>query len=133
MGDTIPYVICLVEEDMQKSYAFRAYHPDDLKKQGLKIDIDYYLNNQIHPPVARLLQPIEGTDGARIADCLGLDVSKFRSHSGSSNADDAYVTCDSTVSDEVRFKDAERLELTCTECAQKFEHTGIIRKTVSTF
>jgi DNA polymerase alpha subunit A len=27
--------------------------------------------------VSRLCQPIEGTDAAHIADCLGLDASKF--------------------------------------------------------
>jgi hypothetical protein len=30
---------------------------------------------QIHPVVSRLCAPIEGTDAAHIADCLGLDAS----------------------------------------------------------
>ena len=33
---------------------------------------------QVHPVVSRLCGPIEGTDSARLADCLGLDPSKFR-------------------------------------------------------
>nr|CAD7591839.1 unnamed protein product [Timema genevievae] len=50
----------------------RAYHVDELKtNDGLKIDINYYLAQQIHPVVSRLCEPIEGTDAARIADCLG--------------------------------------------------------------
>ena len=39
--------------------------------------------------VSRLCAPIEGTDAARLADCLGLDVNKYRSSvtDGSSAAD----------------------------------------------
>lgn len=36
------------------------------------------LVEQVHPVVSRLCAPIEGTDAARLADCLGLDVSKYR-------------------------------------------------------
>ncbi len=32
---------------------------------------------QIHPVVARLLEPIEGTDAAQLAHCLGLDPGAF--------------------------------------------------------
>ena len=32
--------------------------------------------------VSRLCAPIEGTDAARLADCLGLDVSKYRGSAG---------------------------------------------------
>ena len=39
--------------------------------------------------VSRLCAPIEGTDAARLADCLGLDVSKYRgSASGEATADE---------------------------------------------
>jgi DNA polymerase alpha subunit A len=37
----------------------------------LKVDIKYYLSQQIHPVVSRLCEPIEGTDAARIAESLG--------------------------------------------------------------
>lgn len=50
----------------------RAYHVDELKtNSALVIDKNYYLAHQIHPVVSRLLDPIEGTDAARIAECLG--------------------------------------------------------------
>jgi hypothetical protein len=72
-GDTIPYVIC---EGSDASMAGRAHHPDEVAKEGsgLKLDFEWYLSNQIHPPVARLCQPIEGTEGARLAECLGRKV-----------------------------------------------------------
>lgn len=76
-GDMVSYIIC---EDGTDSIATqRGYHLDELKSDSkLKIDKEYYLANQIHPVVARLLKPIEGTDAARIAECLGLDAKKYR-------------------------------------------------------
>lgn len=57
----------------------RGYHIDEISKsETLEIDIDYYLKNQIHPVVGRMMEPIEGTDNAQIADCLGLDPAAFR-------------------------------------------------------
>lgn len=39
--------------------------------------------------VSRLCAPIEGTDAARLADCLGLDAAKYRgSASGEATADE---------------------------------------------
>jgi DNA polymerase elongation subunit (family B) len=37
------------------------------------LDIEWYLNQQIHPPVARLCSPIAGTDASHLAECLGND------------------------------------------------------------
>ena len=34
-------------------------------------DFEYYLSQQIFPPIERLCAPIEGTDRARLAECLG--------------------------------------------------------------
>ena len=55
----------------------------------ITIDYEWYLSQQIHPPISRLLNPIEGTDSGRIAECLGLDASKFR-HEVSYSAKDRY-------------------------------------------
>ena len=132
VGDTIPYVICF-DEDPAKSYALRAHHPDDLNKEelGLRIDVDYYLNIQVHPPVARLCQPIEGTDGARIAECLGLDPSKYKSVSyDDRNEKDSLGTFESQISDQERFKDVERLTLTCGDCGHQYLCEGVVRKEV---
>jgi DNA polymerase alpha subunit A len=132
VGDTVPYVICK-DEDMAKSFALRAHHPDELRREDstLEIDIDYYLNIQIHPPVARLCQPIEGTDSARIAECLGLDASKFRSAARSDRSEDqALGTFEFQISDQERFKDAERLQFSCTECGEQYQYDSITRKEV---
>eukprot|EP00803_Ostreobium_quekettii_P010532 evm.model.scf_244.12 EVM.evm.TU.scf_244.12 scf_244:99156-114216(+) len=90
-GDTIPYVICTERQQEgtdgppKSSLAERAYHPSEFNP-SLVIDADYYLAHQIHPTVSRLCGPIEGTDEARLADCLGLDQSRFQGHSNGTGA-----------------------------------------------
>lgn len=76
-GDMVSYVICL--DGTENSATQRGYHLNELKTDStLKIDKEYYLANQIHPVVSRLLKPIEGTDGSRIALYLGLDPNKYK-------------------------------------------------------
>lgn len=40
-------------------------------------DYEYYLSQQILPPIERLCEPIEGTDRARLAQCLGTPPHAF--------------------------------------------------------
>lgn len=76
-GDMVSYVIC--DDGSERIAMQRAYHLDEIKSnEKLKVDKQYYLASQIHPVVSRLLKPIEGTDAARIAECLGLDPTKYR-------------------------------------------------------
>ncbi|KAJ2960289.1 hypothetical protein NQZ79_g4309 [Umbelopsis isabellina] len=132
-GDTIPYVICEAEgvaNGSSAGFAERAFHPDDIKRgdKGLKIDFDWYLNQQIHPPVARLCAPMEGTDVARIAECLGLDTSKFHISVAAEQAEqEELYTLDSQINDEERFKDVEKLNVRCRGCQQRFDIAGVAR------
>lgn len=93
-GDVIPYVFCLGDnaETAKSAQADRAKHPDEVRRAGteLKIgealivscyhlasdirrkDFEYYVSQQILPPIERLCEPIEGTDRARLAECLGM-------------------------------------------------------------
>lgn len=51
----------------------RAYALEQVQKQeGLSLDTQYYLAQQIHPVVSRICDPIEGIDGALIATWLGM-------------------------------------------------------------
>lgn len=76
-GDMINFVICIDGTDAAATQ--RAYHLDELKSnESLQIDKEYYLANQIYPVVSRLLKPIEATNSARIAECLGLDPTKYK-------------------------------------------------------
>lgn len=132
-GDTVPYVICLVENmpsGTKSGFAERAYHPDDVMRNNMKLDIGYYLNQQIHPPVARLCAPIDGTDASRLAECLGLDPSKYNVGMRSSEADQSeeFATLDSQISDAERFKNCERLTVKCEHCQTPQEFAGVVRE-----
>lgn len=94
MGDVIPYIFCIPEGGVPQTSgkAPNAHHPDDVRRAGstLKIgssslsssvwlpadllfrsDFEVYLTAQVLPPVERLCDPIEGTEKARLAECLG--------------------------------------------------------------
>lgn len=112
-GDTIPYVIC--EDGSSLAATQRAYHPDEFcKSDTLKIDVKYYLANQVHPVVSRLCDPIDGTDAAHIAQCLGLDPSGYRGNTGlHDDENDALLGGQAMMTDEERFKDCERFIVKC--------------------
>ena len=72
-GNEIPYII--TKNESVKSYAQRARHPDNM--EGFEVDLLWYKQTQIHPPVLRLCAPIAGTDSAHLAECLGLDAARY--------------------------------------------------------
>ena len=125
-GETVPYIIAMETdaslEDIAsgkagaaggKGLAERAYHPDEIVEKGLKIDLHYYLSQQIHPVISRLCAPIEETDGAKMAECLGMDSNKFRSQSrgGDDELDDTVGGGVFGLDDEERFADCKPLVL----------------------
>jgi DNA polymerase alpha subunit A len=138
VGDHIPYVIT---EGESTSFAERARHPDDVlealeeaKKTGmepkLKIDVEWYLSQQVLPPTARLIDPIEGTSQAMIAENLGLDSKKYGLHnfSGDFNDEDMIgFTPSSQMSDEERYKDVKPLVVFCPSCKQDTSFPGVYR------
>src|ERR1700750_1877248 len=91
----------------------------DFQTNHSALDIDYYLHKQILPPVERLCAPISGTNVTQLADCLGLDTSKYRvsTASGSyNNNEEAIHPLESQIPDSIRFKDATPLNLRCRAC-----------------
>jgi DNA polymerase alpha subunit A len=129
VGDTIPYVICCGEST---TIGKRAFHIDEVKKEGsaLEIDLEWYLANQIHPPVVRLCAPIEGTDTGRLAHALGLDAKKYAQNVGGAQLEEERLyTLDAQLTDVERFKDVEKFTPKCNHCEQRFEFTGLVRMT----
>ncbi|XP_073983842.1 DNA polymerase alpha catalytic subunit isoform X2 [Rhodnius prolixus] len=110
-GDTVSYVIC--QDGTNNPATQRAYHIDELKSNdNLSVDLEYYLSQQIHPVIARLCDPIEGTDAATIARCLGLDPTKYKRQV----QDSGDVDEDENIfgkKDEEKFKDCEKFSFTC--------------------
>ncbi|KAE8695335.1 DNA polymerase alpha catalytic subunit [Hibiscus syriacus] len=124
-GDTIPHIICCEQGSSSSNstgIAYRARHPDELKKDKGKwmIDIDYYLSQQIYPVVSRLCASIQGTSPGRLADCLGLDSSKFQSTSTEAVSNDTGNALLFAVDDEERYQGCEPLTLPCPSCSGTF-------------
>ncbi|XP_031475754.1 DNA polymerase alpha catalytic subunit [Nymphaea colorata] len=126
-GDTVPYVICcqqgLSESGSSTGIAQRARHPDELKHNDgtWMIDIDYYLSQQIHPVVSRLCACIEGTSPARLADCLGLESSKFQHKSSDAVNKDLDRTLVYAEDDNERYRGCQPLWIACPSCFTTFE------------
>ena len=136
-GDHIPYVITapVAEEGSEKPKATtsteRARHPEEIARSGgvLKPDIEWYLAQQILPPVGRLCEPIEGTSQSVLAEKLGLDTARYNQISRSSGGIDDddlidYVPA-SFLPDEERFKDVEKIKLFCLACGVEGEFPGV--------
>ncbi|TKW17914.1 hypothetical protein SEVIR_5G400000v4 [Setaria viridis] len=126
-GDTVPYIICS-QQDSDNTHsagiAQRARHPEELKRDPDKymIDIEYYLSQQIHPVVSRLCASIQGTSPARLAECLGLDSSKFQSRLTESSNQDTSTMLLSVIDDEdERYRGCEPLRLSCPSCSGTFD------------
>ncbi len=129
-GDTIPYIICR-SSGPSTSMADCAFHPDELKRSSeLQIDTDWYLQTQIHPPVARLCEHLDGTDAAQLAQCLGLDTKKYQ-HSVQSSARDSsllsHIKFVTRMPDEERFAHVEKLKVNCQSCSTVQEFQGIVK------
>ncbi|KAJ2609014.1 DNA-directed DNA polymerase alpha catalytic subunit pol1 [Coemansia sp. RSA 1365] len=144
-GDTVPYVICDAQSpallrdaaDQQLatgSFADRARHPDEVRDSAGQLypDAEWYLNQQVLPPCARLLEPLQATDMATLAQCLGLDAAKYRAASasaaGNAYSADSLRTLDSQISDSERFRYAQSFVANCPLCDKEYHVDGIARK-----
>uniref|UniRef100_A0A182N602 DNA polymerase n=1 Tax=Anopheles dirus TaxID=7168 RepID=A0A182N602_9DIPT len=127
-GDMVNYIIC---QDGTSSPAMkRAYHIDEVRDPAnadrLKVDMEYYLAQQIHPVVFRICEPLEGTDACRLALCLGLDPKKYRSMvgggagGGEGAGGQSYQDGESLIKTATeRYRLCHRFEFTCVACKSK--------------
>ncbi|RQM27400.1 hypothetical protein B5M09_005273, partial [Aphanomyces astaci] len=87
----------------------------------------------IHPPVNRLCAHIDGTSSPQLAQCLGLDTSKF-SHSVQNVGDDEVDVIPSVLQhDSDRFKSCTPLRLTCLKCGQENAFEGVYASRASRY
>lgn len=119
----------------------------------LETDCDYYLSQQILPPVERLCERIEGTDRSRLAECLGkltvsmmalwsltgvvflsscaalywigLDPARFRSYSTAEGEELNITTLDSQIPESERYNDADSLKIQCRHCKTETDFVPI--------
>jgi len=145
VGDHVPYVITKVATGEEaaaaegatapstssgkKGVSDRARHPDEVaRSQGaLQVDAEWYIANQILPPIARLCDPIEGLGAARLAEAMGVDPSRFASavRYGSTRDDEGF-TPKYVMDDAERFKDATPLLSMCTRCGVVAPFAGVV-------
>lgn len=129
IGDHIPFIICA--QGPEGSHApQRAKHPDDVIRSNgeLSIDVEWYLANQILPPISRLCEPIEGTSAAILSTQLGLDAKKYArgSSAADDDGDDCFFAARSQQADVDRFKDCLKLMLKCSSCNQETPFSGLV-------
>lgn len=134
-GDVIPYIYTLPEGEeasTKSAQASRAHHPDDLRRDGstLKVDLEYYLSLQVLPPIERLCESIEGTDRARLAECLGLDVRRYAQtgeKEESAAQGSAFAPLDSQLTPEQRYGACEQLVFHCPSCSTETPFHGLLQ------
>ncbi|KAL9655492.1 hypothetical protein ABK040_002160 [Willaertia magna] len=130
----IPFVIAKKKDGTSSTkVAERAVHPDtfleEQKNGTMEIDAEYYLSQQVFPPVLRLCEHIQQTDKAMLAECLGLEKKYFKtSYSGEENLEEYKVlTRQESVDDS--FEDVELpCPFVCESCGKsiKFDITDTL-------
>eukprot|EP00755_Sulcionema_specki_P005785 Sspe_Gene.5000::Locus_1643_Transcript_1_1_Confidence_1.000_Length_4473::g.5000::m.5000/K02320/POLA1; DNA polymerase alpha subunit A len=126
VGDIIPYVICQPAEESEggtkQKLAHRAHHPDEVAEDAtLKMDAEWYLAVQLHPPVARLCEHIRGLDSHTLSHALGIQDSKLVQHATStpltaSAAAEYAISAQMSKSLDERFPNRREVRMFCLEC-----------------
>ena len=135
-GDHIPYIITEVPETTDQntkapSPAERARHPEEIIRSAgnLKPDVEYYLANQILPPVARLCEPIQETSQRMLASKMGLDAAKYNQNVNfggeDEDNDDVDYTPASCMPDKERFQNVDKFHFMCAACNVESEFPGV--------
>nr|BAA24573.1 DNA polymerase alpha catalytic subunit [Oryza sativa] len=131
-GDTVPYIICS-QQDSESTHSERIdsqraqREPEGWKNLYtmvcLRILASYYLQQRINPVVSRVCAAVSrGTEPARLAECLGLDSSKFQSRLTESDNQDTSSMLLSVIDDEdERYRGCEPLRLSCPSCSTTFD------------
>lgn len=127
-GDYIKYVICVPANSVpNNSIAMRAYHPEEVVASNgeLRIDVKYYLEHQVLPPVMRLAEPIESVERSRLAVALGLDGRRYerRAHEDNDDIQDNLALGPSATEAE-KYMDVDKLTVSCANCGASSEFKG---------
>ncbi|KAF2761319.1 DNA polymeras-like protein alpha catalytic subunit [Pseudovirgaria hyperparasitica] len=129
--DVMSFVITGESNGSAEGAARHAFTPEEIRADPtLKPDVDYYLHKQILPPVERLCAPISGTNITRLAECLGLDTSKYRISpvGGNSTQSEEFSIhpLESQIPDSERFKECSPIILRCRHCTSSAPFFGFV-------
>jgi len=61
VNNIIPYLV-VETSDPKASLADKAIHPDHFNKGRCCIDVDWYITQQVLPPITRLIEHIDGIE-----------------------------------------------------------------------
>jgi len=138
VNNFIPYLICNKlksndeEEIIKSGLSGKAYHPDELlsSKGQLEIDIDWYITQQLFPPIQRLIEHIDGISMDFIAQCFGIDAKKHRYTAEIGNGEDKDEAIPSAIlktETQKCLKDRAiaKLKLKCIQCGETSEFNGV--------
>lgn len=112
------------------------------RKNNLVPDVDWYIMQQLMPPITRLIQHIDGIEIDFVAQCLGVDPKKYKYHSSSVSheADDGpsaaipQAVLKSETQNSLADRSIARLTVTCPFCSHSNEIKGIFsdnKRTIS--
>lgn len=118
-GDVMSFIITTTGSD--ESAKAQSTLDVASSKGKLKPDAEYYISKQLYPQIERLLAHVTGTDPVRLGEVLGIEIKKAQQ---SHESRELLHPLESTISDEERFKDASKLELTCS-CSHTFDFEGL--------
>ena len=134
----IPYVICLPIENNSSNtnprhhqlQGERAHHPDDvIGDEELQVDFDWYIHQQVIPPIARLIEYMDGIDIKSLAQCLGVDPSKFKLHHGPNIKHEQEDYIDNLIinKDEgYKNNTLKEFEILCPFCRIQYDFLGVL-------
>jgi len=128
-GDTVPYIVCTINGG-NKSLSDRAFYPEEVKKRSLKIDVNWYIMQQLISPIARYCELIPGMTSSSVAISLGVDPRKY-----SMGKDDSIVAQSRKsasklfiqMTDEEKFKECTDLHFKCSKCGLDCNLTGMLK------
>jgi DNA polymerase alpha subunit A len=125
-GDLIPYVICAAKDGDAASgkVSDRAFHLEEVRRdESMNVDVSWYLENQLFPPVMRLCEHIDGFTATHLSDAMGIrnaQVNDVVERAHVSDAAEEYCSAAfSAATLEERFPLADQLFMPCARCKQQ--------------
>ena len=135
----IPFVITLKKDGTSSAkVSERAVHPEvfveEHKKGSMDLDYEWYLSQQVFPPVSRLCEHLQQTDRALLAECLGLEKKYYRvTYGDDENLDEYKILSRQEDVDENEFENISLpKEFICESCSKpvKFDISEQLKNAV---
>lgn len=133
--DVMQYVVCQQQDANgndapvnEEEVSQRCFTMPEVNSKKLKPDVEWYLISQLFPPLERVCEYVPGTDRMKLAECMGLDTTKYKIHerqTSGMNPEYSVQPLESLLSDEERFSESAKFFILCLSCSHKFEFGGV--------